>query len=389
MNTTTRTTTIPATGLGYVLENIAKVNAKLAKRGFAPVDVTVGEREVIDTDPVTGVRIYGHTVSITYGEVALPGGWELVAVAEWPGTDEALVWNLTDPGVFGADLVPDRGRCDHCNTRRNRAAVFAVRNTDGAVQVIGRTCLADYLGHSVEHVLALPGILADLDDLDEWAGASASSEVPTVEFVTAAAVAVRAFGWHAASDWNNTPTKLSAGDVLFRRLGDDDKALVAAVDITAAEAHAAAAIEWAAGLNAEPGSFDANLAAVARAEWIGRKAFGIAAYLPVAYDRHLDAEAHKAKVAEVKAAAEPCPAGRVTIVGEVVGLKDHDNGYQVVEKMTVMADQGWRVWVTVPSSIEVVRGDRVEFVATIEVSDNDATFGFAKRPTKARVLAEA
>jgi hypothetical protein len=70
--------------------------------------------------------------------------------------------------------------------------------------------------------------------------------------------------------------------------------------------------------------------------------------------------------------------------------------------MLVEADAGFRVWSSVPSGLanifvekedgwqeyrEVTVGERVAFTATLTPSEKDPAFAFAKRPTKARVVA--
>jgi hypothetical protein len=87
-----------------------------------------------------------------------------------------------------------------------------------------------------------------------------------------------------------------------------------------------------------------------------------------------------------KEAAEPktdVPEGRLQITGTVLSVKWQDNGYGGCEKMLVKDGRGFKVWGSVPSSLEVNRGDVVTFTATVERSDNDSNFGFFKRPTKA------
>jgi len=93
------------------------------------------------------------------------------------------------------------------------------------------------------------------------------------------------------------------------------------------------------------------------------------------------------KAAEPEAA--PVEAGRIEITGKVVSTKWVD-GYgpraRAVKKMVVLDDRGFRVYGTVPAAIGgVERGERVAFTATVEASDDDETFGFFKRPTKARI----
>ena len=105
------------------------------------------------------------------------------------------------------------------------------------------------------------------------------------------------------------------------------------------------------------------------------------------------------KKAAEAAEAKPVIEGKLTITGEVVSVKWKENAYGGRLVMTVKDDRGFKVWGTVPASIQSVasltdptdfrqldRGDRVAFKATVTKSDTDETFGFFKRPTEAVVL---
>lgn len=78
------------------------------------------------------------------------------------------------------------------------------------------------------------------------------------------------------------------------------------------------------------------------------------------------------------------PTGRVEITGTVTTTKWVDNGFGGSLKMRVESPEGWAVWGTVPSALDVEKGDTVTFTATVEPSRDDQTFGFYKRPAKAR-----
>lgn len=54
--------------------------------------------------------------------------------------------------------------------------------------------------------------------------------------------------------------------------------------------------------------------------------------------------------------------------------------------MIVKTDAGWKVYGTVPGSIDAKRGDHITFEAQVTVSDDDPKFGFFKRPTKAKIM---
>ena len=88
-----------------------------------------------------------------------------------------------------------------------------------------------------------------------------------------------------------------------------------------------------------------------------------------------------------KASRRPAPTGRTIIRGEILATKTLDTRWGVTVKMLVQGP-GWRVWGTRPTEIPTAtRGDVVEFTATVSASDDDDSFGFYSRPTKAHVLA--
>jgi hypothetical protein len=97
-----------------------------------------------------------------------------------------------------------------------------------------------------------------------------------------------------------------------------------------------------------------------------------------------------------KAAETPAPSGRVQVTGEIVSAKIVEGDYGTSYKAVVKDDQGFRVWVSIPSSlmgeffstvdytdiIEGLKGRRLTFAAALEVSADDVSFAFGKRPTK-------
>lgn len=109
------------------------------------------------------------------------------------------------------------------------------------------------------------------------------------------------------------------------------------------------------------------------------------------------------RAAEAKRLAEAgvrAPEGRVEVTGVVLSVKQHVSQYGESLKCVVQADAGWKVWSTVPASLvddvdtlvieeveAAIKGKRVSFTATLARSDRDAAFAFAKRPTKAKIVA--
>lgn len=101
----------------------------------------------------------------------------------------------------------------------------------------------------------------------------------------------------------------------------------------------------------------------------------------------LKAEKWRAEREAEKANKTNAPAGKQTVKGVVKARKEIDSMYGMQYKMLVMDDRGFTVWVSVPNALaSCERGMRVQFNCTLEVSSQDSTHAFGKRPTKAIYL---
>lgn len=79
--------------------------------------------------------------------------------------------------------------------------------------------------------------------------------------------------------------------------------------------------------------------------------------------------------AEVKGDA---PSGRCEVTGVILSLKQRDTDFGVVTKALVKLDNNSKVWFT--ANWDVERGDTITVRATFEVSHDDKSFAFGKRP---------
>jgi hypothetical protein len=82
--------------------------------------------------------------------------------------------------------------------------------------------------------------------------------------------------------------------------------------------------------------------------------------------------------------------GKIQISGEILSTKYVDSQFGSTLKMLVRDNRGFKVWGSVPRSIDGqgdLRGRNVQFTATVEASKDDSTFGFFSRPTQARIVA--
>lgn len=119
-------------------------------------------------------------------------------------------------------------------------------------------------------------------------------------------------------------------------------------------------------------------------------------------------EARKAAEADILV---PAPAGKTTVSGKALSVKFQENDFGGQWKMLVMDSRNFKVWTTCPAAIvdeamrlqdaagktgddwdgwsTYVKAGTVTFNATLEPSQDDPCFAFAKRPTKASLTQEA
>lgn len=115
-------------------------------------------------------------------------------------------------------------------------------------------------------------------------------------------------------------------------------------------------------------------------QWgLSEKQWAFAARLPEIVKQNAERKAEReAELANV----EPIAEGRYLFTGEIVSTKIQESDWGDVLKAVVKNDAGQLVWVSVPSSAEAEKGDRVQFNVTVTRSDRDPHFGFGKRPAK-------
>jgi hypothetical protein len=85
-----------------------------------------------------------------------------------------------------------------------------------------------------------------------------------------------------------------------------------------------------------------------------------------------------------KAAAKPCPTGRVKVEGTVLKVEERTNpAHKVWGTRTVMvvkSVEGWCVWCSVPKGATVERDCKIVFEVTLTPSETDPKFAFGHCP---------
>jgi hypothetical protein len=302
---------IPEANLASLTGRIAQLQ-KRARRLHAPeITLTVGAR--IETPVVKDGRTVG--VRVTYpvvvsGPAPRLNGWTFLATLDH--ASEAGTVLRAVPGVEVPTQYREAGPdCDHCSLARNRHETFVVEHEDGRILQVGRTCLADFLGHvSPESVASLATLLALAREAGEEGsegGFGASSSRLLVTRTAALAVAaVSQNGWVSAAEARAKEKGSTADDVrheLFHRTCPthaDHK-----LDVTAAHlTEATEAVEWARAFRdsgRDLSDYEHNLAVVMAGETFDAKNLGLVVSLIAVYRRHQERElrrVHQAKVSE-------------------------------------------------------------------------------------------
>ncbi len=103
-------------------------------------------------------------------------------------------------------------------------------------------------------------------------------------------------------------------------------------------------------------------------------------FLGLLVDKIDNARKIQAKWDAETAKAKPAPEGRVEFAGKILKISEYQSDWGWAIKATIKTDDGWRVYVTLPSNSEAKTGDRIALRATLTVSEDDPKFAFGKRP---------
>lgn len=387
-----------AAELASVIERLDALQARADKKGL---NGTLGYTwtEIPETDDRAAEWML--TLDFT-GDFAL-GDYSPVAVIDFTAIDTGLVLTIDDSIEIGEHLDPTR--CDHCkrNVRRNKIVVV----TDGTDLIhVGGSCAQDFLGRNPE-MLTWIGEAID--------GVHGEPKVYPTEMVILAAIEACRIGYTKASSEFGTPTKnivhaMLTGRFYTARDYEYERKLLA--EAPPARLLITEVIDWMLNESGD-GDFAANMRRLAESPTIGARGFGIAAYAPAGADKWRDkmAEAAAKRAAEEarKAEAAPVPVTdkRIRIEGVITTVRNVDSDWGTTTKIRVETDEGWACWGTLPKDCEggslwnedgswknddeieaeAGRGDRIAFMARIEVSQDDDKFGFFSRPTKGEIIA--
>ena len=288
-------------------------------------------------------------------------------------------WTLDDPV------------CEHCNTVRDRRAVFLLAHDDGRHILVGRSCLKAFLDHpDAERIAALFDTLAP-DAVarpylvrDPSAAGYDGGYLDAAEELAWTAAIVGRYGWRSVAkaddDHAATASRLA---FLMNRPSPKLASLWHAERIACAPtadhyATARKTIELARA--ARPDSeYVVKLRAIAAAPAVHVRD---RALWCSAITLHIRWKAERLQ-RETDADAAPIETGRQVVEGRIVKLDIKTYRNFCREVMTVQDEHGRKFWGTQPRFLyESKEGDAVAFSADVEPSRDNPAFAFFKRPAR-------
>lgn len=369
------TYSIPEMNLQKLQDAIAKLNRKADRIGVKPVAIDaqydcvkylhnvegqltwLTEEEVIARGKVKNedsqMAFYAVTIE---GEYPKFDGWEFIAVLE-PLITEDGAENIikTVPGKECPLEVTGRvGDCDHCRTKRYRTETFVVRHESGEYKVVGRQCLAAFLGGKTPAQLAaMAEFLFDLNEMCDELGEYEPSEggfAPTGSMLdrllAVTATVIDAVGWRskASCEYGGTSTASIVSMYLnpprqLPRWFVEVKEQMG--DVSEHDGTAEKAIEWARSIDPGDSSYLHNVRLIARCEWVRSKHWGIACSIMMAYLREVDRLKEQAR----RAALPPSEhvgsvKERLTLTVTCNAVFQHDGYYGMVGIHKMVSDDG-------------------------------------------------
>lgn len=312
---TTRTFEILASRRGAFEKQMARLARKASKLGIEAPSYTMGESVIVDRSTVTeGGQTHNYKVEIipttVTSSVVKYAGWTFVAALQHLAEGETLLRATSDIELPVAYRMAGPV-CDHCKRDRKRRDTYVVCSDAGEFKQIGRSCIADFLGHKTPEQLAmLAEFVADSMGHDDYCAGGDNEEIAdTLGFMSTVMTLVRIHGFagkKVAEETGRWTTAMEAFEVLFGR-GEKTRELRKMVEEAAIPADlekAQLAIDWILNLEGDLNDFLHNVRAVVRVGGIKARTKGYAAALSVAYARAMDEIRERATRPESKHVGE-------------------------------------------------------------------------------------
>lgn len=334
------TVRITTESLRQITELVEKLNRRARRQGLPEIQATTkpanpllifkyghdGKVVLESDDPKVGElhsskrhRFWGiiETVELTVeGEGPKFQGWRLIATLE-PFDNSTNIVRAVIGETVSSDYRHDVGRCDHCKKVRSRKETFVVEREDGTQKVVGRNCIADFLGHKDVNALAnYAAALAEfgaslgqylamnvVSEDDFYGSGSAPAAYQLEQFLDIAIRCCRVYGWTHSTAEQDHPGKISTknstlgilnppppGTGAHAEWSEERDTVMAATP----SVDAVTVIEWARQIDETTDStYFFNLRTIAHGGYVTASTAGYAASMYVAYNNAMERETER------------------------------------------------------------------------------------------------
>ena len=304
--------------LGALRARITRINKIASKLGVVPITLTTLRTFLeIDTGATRHARKFHNDAPEVMrertevridGETPKLAGYTFVARIDPDG----IVFGAPDAPDVPNALVDRRGACDHCGLDRKRSATFVVANADGAMTLVGRNCLGDFLGAFANDPHMIWKFLEDFESLgndsndpDSAFGAKGDARFSPLAVLTETFRVIRTFGWlSAGAAWNNPNGGIPTAGYVRTLLFDHTKAArelrAEVANVTLDMDRINSALEWARTVEGDS-DYIRNIRTLANTEAVGYKHIGFVASIIPAHDREMERETERVRKATAEA----------------------------------------------------------------------------------------
>ena len=335
--------------LDYAVAKVGKINKRAAKLGLAPITLkevrrfTRLESRWPEGHPFYGLdsdRVERQYIEIEYTtDIVKVAGYAPVATLTWEHDEPiAYVW----PGET-LTVTPSDPTCDHCGKIRRRLRTFVLRHEDtGALNVVGSTCVQDFIGYDPSRLINQAQWFAQIEDMDADEDSAGSMGGPKVghdvqQVLITSAAAIRLYGWASMRQAREMegviPTATHVYDWMYERKAERlqrPRPIIIDEDRDMANQ----AIFWAANLSDNEvgrSEYLRNVRVIAREGWATDREFNLTASVVASYQRTQARQAERAAQTRVNRSNVHLGelGGKVSATVKLVASKAIDSYYGV------------------------------------------------------------
>lgn len=274
---------LPEEGFNELLSRISKINKKYGTKIFTKIvkkSFTKDDR---------GIEYPLVEFSLT-GEKPLLGTHEFLAVKQIDG-DHALLFGPLVEEVPKEFWSATMNNCDHCSTKRMRKNLVILRNREtGEIVQVGKTCLKEYiqsLEEEIEKIYRATALYEFIESFSrEYSPSSGYVVFDAKKYLGFCCAETKENGYISASEAMDNSI-VSTKEICRRKylefLNDDIPEKFRNQDLVEK-----IVAWWLGQTNREDDPFWLNVAGILKDGFLNEKALGMVAFLPSAYEKHLE-----------------------------------------------------------------------------------------------------